>query len=222
MIELDWEQLIFEPIVLRPPPPPPPPPPPSSRPTRHTSLLNWSPLGPFLLRQKIRGMKIIFLLDTLQNNYYSTSRKRSVVELYFAHNPLLRESIAKKSCVVVVPVCSAVSVSFQNHDYSSDDQAIFCNKLTQGGGHMDPTPTHRFSKWLHIKDQVLASKQLWVNYLLSITTIRFWLRNVSMAIVISQHVRHLGRHLGFFKYLFLANLQQFLLKLVENMCFNIK
>ena len=33
---------------------------------------------------------------------------------------------------------------------------------------MDPPP-HRFSKRLHIKDQALACKQLWVSYLLSIT-----------------------------------------------------
>ena len=39
-----------------------------------------------------------------------------------------------------------------------------------------------------------------------------------MATVVSQHVRHLGRHLGFSKNLFCAKLQQILLKLVENMC----
>ena len=39
-----------------------------------------------------------------------------------------------------------------------------------------------------------------------------------MATVVSQHGRHLGRHLGFSKFLFYAKLQQILLKLVENMC----
>ena len=39
-----------------------------------------------------------------------------------------------------------------------------------------------------------------------------------MATVVSQHVRHLGRHLGFFKNLFYAKVQQTLMKLVENMC----
>ena len=37
-----------------------------------------------------------------------------------------------------------------------------------------------------------------------------------MAAVVSQHVRHIGRHLGFFKISFYAKLQQILLKLVEN------
>ena len=39
----------------------------------------------------------------------------------------------------------------------SDDQAIYSNKLTQGGGGggLIRTP-HRFSKWLHKKDQALA------------------------------------------------------------------
>ena len=36
-----------------------------------------------------------------------------------------------------------------------------------------------------------------------------------MATVVSQHIRHLG----FFKKLFFAKLQQILLELVENMCF---
>ena len=36
-----------------------------------------------------------------------------------------------------------------------------------------------------------------------------------MATVASQHVRHLGRHLGFSKFLFYAKLQQILLRLVE-------
>ena len=40
-----------------------------------------------------------------------------------------------------------------------------------------------------------------------------------MATVVSQHVHHLGRHLGFSKVLFYAKLQQILLELVENMCF---
>ena len=40
-----------------------------------------------------------------------------------------------------------------------------------------------------------------------------------MATVVSQHVRHIGRHLGFSKMLFYGKLQQILLKLVENMCF---
>ena len=35
-----------------------------------------------------------------------------------------------------------------------------------------------------------------------------------MATVVSQHVRHLG----VFKYLFCAKMQQILMKLVENMC----
>ena len=40
-----------------------------------------------------------------------------------------------------------------------------------------------------------------------------------MAAVVSQHVHHIGRHVGFSqKYLFYAKLQQILLKLVENMC----
>ena len=39
-----------------------------------------------------------------------------------------------------------------------------------------------------------------------------------MATVVSQHVRHLGRQLGYFKKLFCAKLHQILLKLVENMC----
>ena len=38
-----------------------------------------------------------------------------------------------------------------------------------------------------------------------------------MATAISQHVRHHGRHLGFLKILFSANLQPIFLKLVENM-----
>ena len=40
-----------------------------------------------------------------------------------------------------------------------------------------------------------------------------------MATVVSQLVRHFGRHLGFSKILYYAKLQQILLKLVENMCF---
>ena len=46
--------------------------------------------------------------------------------------------------------------------YPLDDQGIYCIKQIKhgGGGHLDP---QRFSKWLHIKDQVLAYKQLWVN-----------------------------------------------------------
>ena len=48
-------------------------------------------------------------------------------------------------------------------------QAIYRNKLTQGGGVIwtfaPPPPT--FSKWLHIKNQALSCKQLWVSYLLS-------------------------------------------------------
>ena len=41
-----------------------------------------------------------------------------------------------------------------------------------------------------------------------------------MATAVSQHLRHIDRHLGFLKkkYLFYAKLQQILLKLVENMC----
>ena len=40
-----------------------------------------------------------------------------------------------------------------------------------------------------------------------------------MATVVS---RHLGRHLGIFKKLFYAKLQQILLKLVENMCLQLQ
>ena len=39
-----------------------------------------------------------------------------------------------------------------------------------------------------------------------------------MATVISQHVRHIDRHLGFFKNFICSKLQQILLKLVESMC----
>ena len=81
---------------------------------------------------------------------------------------------------------------------------------------MDP---HRFSKRLQIKDQALACMQLWISSLLSITKIKFLLRAVAMATVVSQHVRHLGRHLGFFKSFTFRKLQQILLELVENMCF---
>ena len=59
---------------------------------------------------------------------------------------------------------------------------------------------NRFSKWLDIKDQALAWKQLWVSKLFSITTInnkKF--RTFAMATVVSQHARHLGRPLEFFK-----------------------
>ena len=42
-----------------------------------------------------------------------------------------------------------------------------------GGGHLHPPSPDRFSKWLHIKDQALACKQLWVSYLLSIKIIKF-------------------------------------------------
>ena len=56
----------------------------------------------------------------------------------------------------------------------SDDQAIYCNKLTQGGGIIrTPPPPHRFSKRLQIKDQALACKQLWISSLPSITKIKF-------------------------------------------------
>ena len=36
----------------------------------------------------------------------------------------------------------------------------------------------------------------------------------------SQHVRHFGRHLGFFKNFILRKIAAILLKLVENMCFH--
>ena len=49
------------------------------------------------------------------------------------------------------------------------------------------------------KDQALACKQLWVSLLLSITTIKFYLRTVAMTTVLTKHVRHIGRHVGFFK-----------------------
>ena len=39
-----------------------------------------------------------------------------------------------------------------------------------------------------------------------------------MATVVSQHVRHLGCHIGLFKKKFLCKLEQILLKLAENMC----
>ena len=39
-----------------------------------------------------------------------------------------------------------------------------------------------------------------------------------MATFVSQHIRHLGHHLGFLKDLIFRKLQQILLKLVENMC----
>ena len=60
---------------------------------------------------------------------------------------------------------------------------------------MDWTPhprPHRFSKWLLIKDQALAYKQFGVTLLLSITTIKFYLRTVALATVVFQHVCHLG------------------------------
>ena len=38
-----------------------------------------------------------------------------------------------------------------------------------------------------------------------------------MATIVSQHVRHLGRHLGFFKKFILRKTAANLLKLVENM-----
>ena len=73
---------------------------------------------------------------------------------------------------------------------------MYSNKLTQGrGGGVIRTTPHRFSKWLDAKDQALTCKQLWVSYLLSIKQSR----TVAMATAISQHVRHIGRHLGFFE-----------------------
>ena len=39
-----------------------------------------------------------------------------------------------------------------------------------------------------------------------------------MAMAVSQHVRHIGRHLGLFEKNFFTKLRQILLKLVENMC----
>ena len=77
-------------------------------------------------------------------------------------------------------------------------------------------PPHRFSKWLHIKDQALAYKQQ-INFPNNNQV--FKLRIVAMATVVSQHVRHLGRLLDFSKILFCSKLQQILLKIVENMCF---
>ena len=56
--------------------------------------------------------------------------------------------------------------------YPSDDQAIYCNKLTQGrGNHLDPPQIF----------QMVAHNR----------------SSFAMATVVSKHVRHLGRHLGF-------------------------
>ena len=43
-----------------------------------------------------------------------------------------------------------------------------------------------------------------------------------MATIVSQHGRHLGRHLGFFKNFILPKLQLIFLKLVENMCLQLQ
>ena len=58
------------------------------------------------------------------------------------------------------------------------------------GHHLTPPPW--FPKWLHITDQASACKQL-LDSLLRFAT-------VAVETTVSQHVRHLGRHLGFFKY----------------------
>ena len=72
------------------------------------------------------------------------------------------ENGAKQYCCHLETVQCVRGLREEGLVLPSDDQAIYSNKLTQGGGGVIWTP-HRFSKQLHVKDQALACKQLWVS-----------------------------------------------------------
>ena len=72
----------------------------------------------------------------------------------------------------VAPVCMGPNV----YGITLGRPSYLQQQINQRGvGSFGPPPPllHRFSKHLHIKAQPLACKQLWVMYLLSITTIKF-------------------------------------------------
>ena len=106
---------------------------------------------------------------TLTNQVYSYKTRNSNSFYTFPYRTIIR-----KFLIGFQGPKFFYSLSLKDIFFNSDDQAIYCNKLTQRGGGVIWTPhPHRFSKRLQIKDQALACKQLWISSLLSITTIKF-------------------------------------------------